>query len=249
MNTPTITPIKLKEYNVKQSQYEVAPKLPMRAMLVGPSGSGKSVLLSNMILNIYKGCFSRIYIWSPSIDVDSTWKPVKEYIRDHIKPFDNEKVYFDSYEPEEMAQVIHTHQKVIQHQKDKNHKDLYQILIVIDDFANNPDFTRKSQLLHQLYIRGRHYMISTITSTQVYKQIPPIVRKNMTQLFIYRLRNYADLQAIIEELSAVYDSKTLHAMYTEAVDESYSFLYIDLMQKDKRKMFLQRFDKYLIPNE
>ena len=249
MNTPTITPIKLKEYNVKQSQYEVAPKLPMRAMLVGPSGSGKSVLLSNMILNIYKGCFSRIYIWSPSIDVDSTWKPVKEYIRDHIKPFDNEKVYFDSYEPEEMAQVIHTHQKVIQHQKDKNHKDLYQILIVIDDFADNPDFTRKSQLLHQLYIRGRHYMISTITSTQVYKQISPIVRKNMTQIFIYRLRNYADLQAIIEELSAVYDPKTLHAMYTEAVDESYSFLYIDLMQKDKRKMFLQRFDKYLIPNE
>ena len=123
MNTPTITPIKLKEYNVKQSVYDVAPKLPMRAMLVGPSGSGKSVLLSNMILNIYKGCFSRIYIWSPSIDVDSTWRPVKEYIRDHIKPFDKEKIYFDSYNPEEMHQVITTQQRVIQHQKDKNHKD------------------------------------------------------------------------------------------------------------------------------
>ena len=52
-------------------------------------------------------------------------------------------------------------------------------------------------------------MISTITSTQVYKQISPIVRKNMTHLFIYRLRNYADLQAIVEEMSAVYDPKTL----------------------------------------
>ena len=34
-------------------------------------------ILTHMILNMYKGCFSRIYIWSPSIEVDNTWKPVK----------------------------------------------------------------------------------------------------------------------------------------------------------------------------
>ena len=39
---------------------------------------------------------------------------------------------------------------------------------VIGGFADGTDFTRKSQLLHQLYIRGRHYMISTITSPQAY---------------------------------------------------------------------------------
>ena len=51
-------------------------------------------------------------------------------------------------------------------------------------------------------------MISTITSTQVYKQIPPIARKNITHLSIYRLRNYGYLEAIIEEMSAIYDKKT-----------------------------------------
>ena len=76
-------------------------------MLVGPSGSGKTVLLTNMILDIYKGCFSRVYIWSPSIEVDSTWKPV-DYIRDHIKPNGREKCYFDSYDPAELEQVIKT---------------------------------------------------------------------------------------------------------------------------------------------
>ena len=75
---------------------------------------------------------------------------------------------------------------MINYQKEQKHKDSYQILIVIEDFADGTCFTRKSQLLHQLYIRGRHYMISTITSTQVYKQISPIVRKNKTHLFIYR---------------------------------------------------------------
>ena len=249
MLAPKITPIQLKEYNCKQSKYsDVAPKLPMRSMLVGPSGGGKTVLLTNMILDIYRDCFSRVYIWSPSINVDSTWKPVKDYIRDHIKPNDREKCYFDSYEPSELEQVIKTQQKVIDYQKEQKHKDLYQILIVIDDFADDTNFTRKSQLLHQLYIRGRHYMISTITSTQVYKQISPIVRKNMTHLFIYRLRNYGDLESIVEELSAVYDKKTLLQIYHEAIDEPYSFLYVNLMQKDKRKMFMTRFSHYLNPS-
>ena len=97
--------------------------------------------------------FSRVYIWSPSIEVDDTWKPIKDYIRDHIKPSDRDKYYFDSYDPAELQQVITTQQKVIDYQKEQRHKGLYQILICIDDFADNPGFTRKSQLLHQLYIR------------------------------------------------------------------------------------------------
>ena len=60
-------------------------------MLVGPSGSGQTVLLTNMILDIYKCCFSRVYILSPSIEVDQTWKLIKDYIRDHIEPNDREK--------------------------------------------------------------------------------------------------------------------------------------------------------------
>ena len=91
-------------------------------------------------------------------------------------------------------------------------------------------------------------MVSTITSTQVYKQIPPIVRNNMTQLFIYRLRNHGDLESIVEELSAIYDMKTLLQIYHEAVSEDDSFLYVNLMNKDKCKMFMQRFTKCLIPS-
>ena len=91
-------------------------------------------------------------------------------------------------------------------------------------------------------------MISTITSTQVYKQISPIVRKSMTHLFIYRLRNYNDLESIVEGLSAIYDKKTLLQIYHEAVSENYSFLCVNLMSKDKRNMFMARFDHYLNPS-
>ena len=55
MQTPIIQPIQLKEYNCKQSKFnDIVPKLPMRSMLVGPSSSGKAILLSNMILDIHR---------------------------------------------------------------------------------------------------------------------------------------------------------------------------------------------------
>ena len=109
MLRPSLKPIQLKEHACKQGHYgDIVPKLPMRSMLVGPSGSGKTGLLSDMILDIYKGCFSRIYILSPPIEVDSTWKPVKDYIRDHTKANDRKQFYFDSYDPSELEQVIST---------------------------------------------------------------------------------------------------------------------------------------------
>ena len=248
--TPSLKPIQLKEHTCKQGHYvDIVPNLPMIGMLVGPSGSGKTVPLSNMVLGIYKGCFSRIYFWSPSIEVDQTWKPVKDYIRDHIKPNGRETYYFGSYDPSELEQVIKKSTTKSYRLPKKNNINIYiKCLIVIDDFADDTNFTRKSQLLRQLYIRGRHYMVSAIAPTQVYKQMSPIVRKKMTHLFIYRLRNYNDLESIVEELSAICDKKTLLHIYHEAVSEEYGFLYVNLMSKEKRKMFMARFDHYLNPS-
>ena len=84
-NAPDIKPIKIKEYEVKQSKYPHVGKLPIRSLLIGPSGSGKTVLLQNMILDIYRDCFSRIYIFSPSINVDASWVSVKHYIEHDMK--------------------------------------------------------------------------------------------------------------------------------------------------------------------
>ena len=76
--TPKVEPIHVQEYTVKQSKYDVCGKLPIRSVILGPSGSGKTVLLQNMTMDIYTDCFSRIFIFSPSIEVDMTWRPVKE---------------------------------------------------------------------------------------------------------------------------------------------------------------------------
>ena len=47
-NVPKIIAPKVQESNVKQSKYDVVSKtLPTRAIVCAPSGSGKTVLLTN----------------------------------------------------------------------------------------------------------------------------------------------------------------------------------------------------------
>ena len=125
-NAPDIKPIKVKEFETKQSKYEHCGKLPIRSIVLGPSGSGKTVLLQNLILDVYRGCFSRIFIFSPSIDIDYTWNPVKDYIENHMKVVDSkdDPVYFNSYDPAALQNIIDTQHKVAEYMKKKNHKTI-----------------------------------------------------------------------------------------------------------------------------
>ena len=63
MDMPTVKPYKTKEYTCAQSKYDVAPRIPFSMAITGQSGSGKTVLLSNLFRDIYRNCFSRVYIY------------------------------------------------------------------------------------------------------------------------------------------------------------------------------------------
>ena len=78
-----VKPAKTDEYEFTQSRYPQLPEIPFRAIVAAPSGAGKTVLLQSMVLDLYrtksgKSPFSRVYIWSPSVNVDPAWKPVKK---------------------------------------------------------------------------------------------------------------------------------------------------------------------------
>ena len=261
MNTPIVKPINVKEYDFKQSKYEVAPKLPFSQIITGPSGSGKGILLQSMILDIYRDVFERICIWSPSISVDSNWLPVKKYIQDNLKVnLEKEKCMFDEYIPEELEAVIKRQHKVIEYQKKNDHKKLFSILIIVDDFADSKAFSRNSPLLNQLYVRGRHKGCNIITATQKFNSLSPIIRVNSRQLFFFRLRNYKEIETMVEELAAVMinrksiaNSKNLTEakrlfleIYNLATEEPYSFLYVNLMKTDVNEMFMKNFTSRLV---
>ena len=235
----TITPISVKDFTCKQSKHPVMPKLPLRGVILAPSGSSKTVLLSNLILKMYRGCFERVYVFSPSVNVDQTWEAVKKYQEEvmKVKESDSEKLYFDHYDPEDLENIIATQHKVILHMKKQKHSHLFSILVIVDDFADDPSFSRHSKILHSLFTRGRHNSISTIVSTQKFTAVAPIIRVNATFLVVYRLRNAKDLETLLEELSAMLPRKELVEIYQLATKEPYSFLYINLVAKTLNDMF------------
>jgi hypothetical protein len=118
----------------------------------------------------------------------------------------------------------------------------------LDDLADSKTAMKNNQLLNSLYIRGRHVNCSVIVSTQVYKALDTVIRKNFTHILVYRLRNYSDLEGLVDELSALTDKKTIIEIYKMATTEPYSFLYINLMAKKLNDIFRIRFDKKIVIN-
>ena len=103
-------------------------------------------------------------------------------------------------------------------------------------------------MLNTLFVRGRHLCISTLVSSQKLRLVSSTIRVNLQFLCVWRLRNQHELESLLEEVSAVYDKKTLMQMYHLATDEPYSFWYILLTAKRREDMFFMRFEKRLIPN-
>ena len=246
---PNVRPHKVQEFKSPQSRFPHVPALPMRALIYGPSGSGKGVLLTSMILDIYKGCFSRIFIFSPSIHLDQTWKEVKRYIREDMGVDDKkEPCFFDTFDSEALAKIVDQQMKLAKHMKENGNGFVYNILILCDDLAGSPEAMRNSKLLMDLYIRGRHAFISVITSVQKISSICPMIRTQATHTMTFRLRNFQDLQIFLEENSAIFSKKVLMAMYLLATDQPFGFIYINLMETDKKKAFFSKFDAQLVPS-
>ena len=78
--------------------------------------SGKSNLLVKLITEVWrhddgKSCFERIYVFSPSVDVDPIWRPVREMIENEILDMRNpnhsqEQYFFNEPDFDAMSKIL-----------------------------------------------------------------------------------------------------------------------------------------------
>ena len=197
LDIPKIEPINVKQYEFKQSPYKQADKLPFRSIIVSASQGGKVILIQHLALKIYRGCFERIYIVSPTDHIDEACKEVIRYIEKELKVDNKKEQYlFDEYNLDALSYIIDTQHKVIEYQKKMKMSKLFSCLLIIDDFAEDKTFLRYSKILHGFYAKSRHFGLSVITASQKYNALAPIVRLNTSSLYIFKLKNMAEVDAI-----------------------------------------------------
>ena len=243
--------VKGKKFKFRKSPTPHLPKLPVRCIVAAPSSGGKSNLVVQLITHpqFYRGCFDRIYYFSASADLDSGLESVKRYAAEELEmdPKENPALR-NTWDEEFIASVIEDQRKIVTRLKaEKTKHALPQLLLVCDDFADSPKVVRGG-ILDSLFIRGRHMGISVLVLSQKYRLISPVVRVNCTALFVFRLRNNGDVQAIIEENSALADPKTIRALYDLATSQPYGFLFIDLLATSLKESFYRSFEARLVPN-
>ena len=188
---PDMGAVKIPNYTCRQSRFPHAPALPCLGLAVGPSMPGKTIFWVKLITEVYrhkdgKSCFQRIFVFSPSVNHDPMWKPVRDMIENEIlDPLNpnhrNEQFFFEEPDFAAMERIIDQQFAIIQLSRQKKRKDEPGILIVIDDFSAEPEMTRQDRLVNKLYTRGRHARISTITSVhKTMNVVNSIVRAQAT---------------------------------------------------------------------
>ena len=250
MDVPRVRPTNSDVGAPAAPKYEVLPKVP-RMIILGPSGGGKTELMTSMLTEMYvdgrgRSIFSRIYVFSPSVHLDGAWTVVKEFVRKNLKvDAEKEQCFFDRWDPRALSDIYALQRKVVATQKERKDRKMFQIALIIDDFADDRAAMHSPQLI-EAFVRGRHINMTTIVSVQKYRVLDNAIRVNCTHLCVFRLRSAAEREAVIEENDDVLGREGLEEAYRLAVnDEPYSFLFLRLVERDPRKFAYLRFERPL----
>jgi hypothetical protein len=231
-----------------QSRSAFLPRLPVRAIVAGPSGAGKGILVSKLLLDprYYRDRFARVYYFSASAKVDHNLAPLKKYCDQELGQ--KEDCVYDTFDEGWLRDLLARQTKVTAYLKSqKAPRGVWGVCVVIDDFADDPSVVRRAGgILNSFFVRGRHANISTFLLTQKLRALDNMIRINATAFFCFRLRNRKDLEAFVEETSALLPRRTVEELYQRATAKPFGFLYVDLMAKTIETMFYSSFDSRLV---
>ena len=232
-----------------QGASDVLPTLPVRALALGNSGSGKTNMIVTLITDcrFYRGRFERVYWLSPTAKIDDALDPLRDYVEEEMEQDQStDPTFHDHLDVPFLTRVVDRARRVMEYLKAQKPrpKKAFNTLIVLDDLANVSEIAAQ-KLVSDLYIKGRHWGISTILSTQKLRLplVTQAVRVNATGLFVVgKLRNQAVLwDGVIYEYSALVSKERLMSMYRAATDKPFGFLYIRLNSQDPNHMFYSSF--------
>ncbi len=203
--------------------YQKMPlKHPLRMVICGASGGGKSNLLLN-IIKLMGGTFEKLLFFTQDKD-----EQLYNFLEEKLDP-----TLFEIFERIESVNNYNF-----------NNLEEKQHLIVFDDMCIETE--KKQQQICELFIRGRKMAhkcgCSLIYLTQSYFQVPAIIRKQMTSL----INGKRDARSILRDCSTSATAEKLHNMYEKCCipEDITTFLFIDLSASENDR-FRYKFNTIL----
>ena len=211
---PKILKVKDPPHEETKPLHPHLPQPPALVLCISPIRTGKSTILTNMLLNsdFYgQDYFDQITVISPTINNDKTSRFLKKVADCHDK-------YSD-----ELVQGIIDRQCSYEDPADRP-----DIALILDDIIGQ---IRRESYLNHLASRFRHYNIKLLMmSSQNYRAVSPIIRSNCTHMIIGSpFPNSKEMGKIAEEMGDQFGGyDNFLSIYHMATPEKYDFLYLDL---------------------
>ena len=215
------------------------PNHPCRCIKTGPSNSGKTFFLTNIILNIINE-YDKIYIYSPSLHQDLYQRLIKcftNYIpiniipnilnEDDIDILLNELVNNKDFEKSDIK--IETYDNI---EELRFPQDYENNSIIIQGDLNEKEINNDK--IQAMFKRGRHNNLSIFIISQDYYELPKkTIRANGNIFHLFKFNNYLDVRNIYQDKASM--DMTLdefRSLISICWNEKYQPLTID-MTKDK----------------
>lgn len=193
------------------------PELPCIMTLVMPTKSGKSTILSNLLLReeFFKGAMDNVTIMSNTIEQDVT----SRYLR---KSCD----CYTGYDDAILAGIV-------EQQKQFDDEERPFIGLVFDDILGS---VKRNSYLNHLVTRSRHFGVGLLAvSVQSFKAVGPTIRNNTNAFICGNLQNMSELEKISQEFSGMFGGdEKFRKIYHKATEQRYDFLFLDLQENPAR---------------
>jgi hypothetical protein len=204
----------------KLAEDGVIPKLGSSFLVVGKSGSGKTVVICNLLKqkHFYGGSFDKVFLISATGDCDD--------ILDVLK-IPEDHVFSDLAEGAKAIELIQKHQATSIEKKGNEKAD--QIGIILDDCIGDSKFIQSAAFLKS-FIASRHHNQTVFLATQHLRKVSKICRMQASCIILFP-SSQSETDTIIEEFCppGLYKHQ-FQVMLEDAWAEPYQFISIHMKQ-------------------
>jgi hypothetical protein len=192
-------------------------------VLTGSGGSGKTSLMLNFFKRkeLYRNKFHNVYYICPM----SSFLSVEKH------PFDgHDKVHHELT----VGLLEGIYQELCD--KKESDEDTEYNCIIIDDMASTLKENDIQKQLNKMLIKARHINCAFIFTLQSYYYFPKILRKQITNITIFKPKNVEEWNSISKELLNMNKEDAL-TLYNYVYDEPYTHLDLDTVDNKVYKNF------------